>query len=109
VFRIANYDIIDEAGRNFAFTSQDVVERTSKLVIDFGGARSLRAQLSGEPIDENLPGDETEIHRISTSAGQVIDTDFDGDIETTTIDVPRSMRSGRRLGSLSSRPSRPSD
>jgi hypothetical protein len=81
VFRIANYDIIDEAGRNFAFTSQDVVERTSKLVIDFGGARSLRAQLSGEPIDENLPGDETEIHRISTSAGQVINTDFDGDID----------------------------
>src|SRR5262249_54040691 len=36
VFRISNYDIVDESGRNFAFTSQEVVERTAKLVIDFG-------------------------------------------------------------------------
>jgi hypothetical protein len=81
IFRISNYDIINEDGRNFAFISQDVVERTGQLVIDFGGARSLRARVSGETIDENQPGDETEIHRVSTSAGQIIDTNFDAVID----------------------------
>lgn len=81
IFRISNYDIIDESGRNFAFTSQEVVERTSSLVIDFGGATSLVAKLSGAEIDPNKPGDETEIYRVSTSGGQTIDTNFDGQID----------------------------
>lgn len=81
VFRISNYDIVNEDGRNFAFVSQDVVERTAGVVIDFGGARSLRAQVSGEAIDENQPGDETEIHRVATSAGRTIDTNFDGKVD----------------------------
>ena len=81
VFRISNYDIINEDGRNFAFVSQDVVDRTAGLTIDFGGARSLRAQVTDTPIDENLPGDETEIHRVSTAQGRVIDTSGDGVID----------------------------
>ena len=82
VFRIANYDIIDEAGRNFAFSGRAVVERTSRLAIDFGGARSLRAQVTGTPIDENQPGDETEIHRVTTSNGRAIaDTNGDGRVD----------------------------
>ncbi|MFO0893157.1 MAG: hypothetical protein U0790_28970 [Isosphaeraceae bacterium] len=83
VFRISNYDIINEDGRNFSFTSQEVVERTGQVVFDFGGARSLRARVTGESIDDNQPGDETEIHRVSTSAGRVIDTNFDGRIDDT--------------------------
>src|SRR5262249_48487612 len=35
IFRISNYDVIDESGRNFGFISRDVVERTAALVIDF--------------------------------------------------------------------------
>lgn len=81
IFRISNYDIIDESGRNFAFTSQEIVERTSRLVIDYGGASSLRALLGGKAFDELQPGDETEIHRVATSAGQVIDTNFNGMID----------------------------
>ncbi|WP_146531615.1 dockerin type I domain-containing protein [Novipirellula artificiosorum] len=81
VFRISNYDIIDESGRNFAFTSQEIVERTARMVIDYGGASSLRALLSGEAFDELQPGDETEIFRVATSAGDVIDTNFDGVID----------------------------
>ena len=81
VFRISNYDIVNEDGRNFAFVSQDVVDRTAGLTIDFGGARSLRAQVSDTPIDENLPGDETEIHRVSTAQGRTIDTNGDGAID----------------------------
>ncbi len=81
IFRISNYDIIDETGRNFAFTSQEIVERTSRLVVDYGGASSLRALLGGEAFDELQPGDETEIFRVATSAGQVIDTNFDGIVD----------------------------
>ena len=82
IFRIANYDVIDEAGRNFAFTSQEVVERTSAMVLDFGGARSLVAQVGGEPVNENLPGDETEIHRVAVTSGRAIaDTNGDGRVD----------------------------
>ena len=82
IFRIANYDIIDESGRNFAFSSQQIVERTARLVIDYGGASSLRALVSGEAFDEFRPGDETEIHRVATSAGRAIsDSNEDGKID----------------------------
>lgn len=35
-FKIANFNIRDEAGRLFAFSSQDINDRTAGLVIDFG-------------------------------------------------------------------------
>lgn len=41
IFRIANYDITDELGRNFAFTSQDINDRAAELVIDYAGLRPL--------------------------------------------------------------------
>lgn len=81
IFQISNYDVIDENGRNFAFTSQEVVERTGLMVIDYGGASSLRSQVSGEEVDELKPGDETEILRISTAAGRVIDTNGNGQLD----------------------------
>ncbi len=92
IFRISNYDIINEDGRNFAFVSQDVVERTAGLILDYGGARGLRAKVGDEPIDENLPGDETEIHRVSTAAGRPIDggdrrVTFDGNGKEVGITV----------------------
>jgi len=40
-FKIANYDITDELGRNFAFTSQDINDRTLELGIDYAGLRPL--------------------------------------------------------------------
>jgi hypothetical protein len=83
IFRISNYDIIDESGRNFAFSSQEIVERTSRLVIDYGGASSLLALVGGQAFNELQPGDETEIFRVSTSAGQVIDTNFDGSVDAS--------------------------
>lgn len=60
VFAISNYDISDELGRNFAFSSQEVAERTAALVIDFGSYDS----------DGDNEGDLTEYHRIATSAGR---------------------------------------
>ena len=35
IFRISNYDIVDETDRNFAFSSQEVTSRTSPLIIDY--------------------------------------------------------------------------
>jgi len=37
VFRIANYDITDEFGRNFAFVEQDVNDRTAFLEVNYAG------------------------------------------------------------------------
>lgn len=36
VFRVANFNIRDEEGRNFAFGEQDANDRTAPLVVDFG-------------------------------------------------------------------------
>src|SRR5690606_23293215 len=36
VFRVANFNIQDEEGRNFAFGEQDANDRTAPIVIDFG-------------------------------------------------------------------------
>jgi hypothetical protein len=63
VFIISNYDITDELGRNFAFSSQEVIEHTAALVIDFGSFDS----------DGDQEGDLTEYHRVSTGSGRVVD------------------------------------
>lgn len=60
VFRISNYDITDELERNFAFTSQNIADRTAPLVIDFGGA----------DVDKDGIGDNTERYRVATSFGR---------------------------------------
>ncbi|MEM8932737.1 MAG: hypothetical protein AAGE94_16250, partial [Acidobacteriota bacterium] len=39
VLELANFDITDELGRNFAFVSQDVLDRTAGLVFDLGDGR----------------------------------------------------------------------
>src|SRR5262249_6292909 len=70
VFKISNFDISDELGRNFAFTSQDVFDRTGGLTIDYGGSDSNH---DGE-------GDLTEYFRVATDAGRVIDTNGDGKV-----------------------------
>ncbi len=70
-FAIANFDITDELGRNFAFSSQEVVERTGTLVIDNGSYDS----------DGDGEGDLTEYHRVATGTGQLQDTNGDGQVD----------------------------
>jgi hypothetical protein len=36
VYRVVNFDLLDEFGRNFVFSSQDVNDRTVGITIDFG-------------------------------------------------------------------------
>ncbi len=72
VFKISNFDITDEFGRNFAFTSQDVNDRTATVVIDYGAADS----------DGDGEGDVTERLKVSTSAGRAtFDANGDGVID----------------------------
>jgi hypothetical protein len=37
IFEVVNYDVTDEFGRNLAFRSQDVNDRTATLLIDYNG------------------------------------------------------------------------
>jgi hypothetical protein len=72
VFRFANYDIVDEGGRNFAFTSQEVNDRTARIAIDYGGF---------DP-DGDGRGQDTEILRVATGIiGRVVDTNGDGKVD----------------------------
>lgn len=87
VFRLSNYDILDEFGRNFAFTSRDIIDRTGALTIDFGGFDS----------DGDGQGDLTEYHRVATSAGRVIDTDGNGVIDASDRRVVFDA-DGRQVG-----------
>src|SRR5262249_44971987 len=78
VFKISNYDITDERGRNFAFTSQDINDRTSPLVIDYGGG-----------LPEDAEGLYTERYRVAPSAGRGIeDTQGDGHIDGNDRRMP---------------------
>lgn len=87
VFRFSNYDIVDEFGRNFAFTSRDIIDRTGSLTIDFGGFDS----------DGDGQGDFTEYHRVATSAGRVIDTNGNGTIDSGDRRVVFDSQ-GRQVG-----------
>lgn len=53
VFEVVNFDVLDEFGRNFAFSSQEVVERTAGITFDFGDGRveNYRVSTTG-PFDE---------------------------------------------------------
>ena len=62
IFKISNYNITDEAGRNFAYSSQDVVDRTTSVSLDFGGT-----DLNGDGLGEG-----TEFYRVATSFGRTI-------------------------------------
>jgi hypothetical protein len=81
VFRFANYDITDEKGRNFAFTSQDIYDRTGGVVIDYG-------RFDG---DGDGRGDATENHRVATGIGRfVADSDASGFISEAEGRAPRA-------------------
>lgn len=87
IFEISNFDIIDEFGRNFSFTSQDIVDRTTTLVIDNG---SFDTDGDGE-------GDLTEYHRVATGSGRLVDTNGDGRIDGDDRRVVFDAR-GRQVG-----------
>ena len=87
VFKIANYDMTDEFGRNFAFTSQDVNDRTTTVVIDYGAADT----------DGDGEGDLTERLKVSTSSGRAYyDANGDGVIDDS--DRVLYDATGRQVG-----------
>lgn len=87
IFKIANYDMTDEFGRNFAFTSQDVNDRTSTVVIDYGAADS----------DGDGESDLTERLKVSTSSGRAYH-DANGDGVVDDADRVLYDASGRQVG-----------
>ncbi len=54
IFKVANFDVVDEQGRNFAFISQDVNDRTAGLIIDYGNGQVDRYRIATHnAFDEN--------------------------------------------------------
>jgi len=53
LFEIANYDITDEFGRNFAFASQTARDRTVGLSIDYGDGKPERFLVAVAPVRNN--------------------------------------------------------
>jgi hypothetical protein len=66
IFRISNYDIVAENGRNFAFASQEVVERTGACASTSAGAGKLRPRSTAK-VRRDQPHRQPEIHRVATS------------------------------------------
>ncbi|MDD9941318.1 MAG: hypothetical protein OXU20_09795 [Myxococcales bacterium] len=66
LFKVVNYDVLDEAGRNLVFTAQDVVDRTVAITLDFGDGR-------------------TEVFRVATASG------FDGQGLPLGISMQRAL------------------
>lgn len=54
IFKVANFDITDEQGRNFAYISQDVNDRTAGLIIDYGNGEVEKYRIAtSSTFDEN--------------------------------------------------------
>ena len=56
VFRIANYDVQDELGRNYSFISQVSRDRTASITLDFGdaeAAKNYQVATNGVLTDDN--------------------------------------------------------
>ncbi|UCE58490.1 MAG: hypothetical protein JSU63_13730 [Phycisphaerales bacterium] len=61
IFEVANFDIEDEEGRNFAFVSQEVNDRTAGLIVDYGNGEVERFRVSTHsPFDFNKCAGATE-------------------------------------------------
>lgn len=62
IFKIANYDLTDEMGRNFAYTQQDVIDRTVSITVDYGDGLTESHQVAtyagfdpdGRPIGRTM-------------------------------------------------------
>ena len=46
IFRIANFDILDEFGRNLAFARQETNDRTAELAVDTGDGAVLKFRVA---------------------------------------------------------------
>lgn len=54
VFKVANFDVVDEEGRNFAYSYATVNSRTAGITIDYGDGRVQNARVATHgPFDAN--------------------------------------------------------
>lgn len=91
LFKVANFDITDELGRNFAFSSQEVSERTAIVTIDYGNgqnetyriATAGRFDAQGRPLGISM-GDAMRAIRLLPAPGE--------DVELGSPDDPADAR-----------------
>ena len=56
VVQLANFDIADEAGRNFAFVSQEVLDRTAGITFDMGDGRTESYRVATSSAHDRATG-----------------------------------------------------
>jgi hypothetical protein len=84
VFKVVNFDVSDEFGRNLVFTAQEVADHTVAITIDFGDGRvELYRVATASDFDENgLPSGIT-MQRALEIAGILKDNTASADIPHT--------------------------
>ncbi len=56
IVQLANFDITDEEGRNFAYTSQDVLDRTAGITFDLGDGRTESYRVATASAHDRVTG-----------------------------------------------------
>ena len=89
IFKVANFDIEDELGRNFAFASQEVNDRTAGLTIDFGNGKVETYRVatastfeSGRPVGITMA---TALEEILGLVQSTFDSDDDASYATEAL------------------------
>jgi hypothetical protein len=75
VVKVVNFDVLDEFGRNLVFTTQEVMDRTVALTIDFGDGRvELYRIATANDFNENAQPNGISMRRALEIAGLTHDT-----------------------------------
>ncbi|MCP4377536.1 MAG: Ig-like domain-containing protein, partial [bacterium] len=100
VVQLANFDITDEAGRNFAFVSQEVLDRTAGITFDLGDGRTESYRVATASAHDRITGIpegitmEYALSIIGLSRFDVIRDGGDGLADTTASGDDVQVRTG---------------
>lgn len=98
LFQVANFDITDELGRNFAYTQQEITDRTASITIDYGDGRVESHQVAtyaGYDVDGRPNG---------VTMDRVLSQDLGLDYDATVEPGLGTMRVLARIGDVASDP-----
>lgn len=94
VYRVVNFDLLDEFGRNFVFSSQEVNDQTVGITIDFGGGEVEAYRVATHNVfDENGQMMPITMKRALEIIGICGYTEPDGDVPNADPNDPAILNS----------------